>query len=83
MVSERMKFLSISQQQAKLYFWRTTQQQEIDLIEERYDNLIAVEFKYHENKKTSLSRTFLNAYPDAKIHIITPKERHLFLTELL
>ena len=83
MVSERIKFLSISQQQAKLYFWRTTQQQEIDLIEERYGSLAAFEFKYSENKKVTLPKTFLRAYPDAKTHIIKPKEQHKFLTETL
>ncbi len=81
MVSERRKILSISQQQAKSYFWRTTQQQEIDLIEERFDSINAFEFKYNENKNVTLPKTFSRAYPDAKTQIITPKERHNFLTK--
>ena len=33
------------------YFWRTTQQQEIDLIEEKESQLTAYEFKWNKNKK--------------------------------
>ena len=33
-IAERMKFLRYQGKDAKQYFWRTTQQQEIDLIEE-------------------------------------------------
>ena len=68
-VSERMKFLRHSGIDTTMYFWRTTQQQEIDLIEEAESKLSAYEIKWQQ-RKVRFSRTFLNAYPDCKMHII-------------
>lgn len=68
-VSERMKFLRHSGIDTTMYFWRTTQQQEIDLIEEAESMLSAYEIKW-QKRKVRFSRTFLNAYPDCKMHII-------------
>ena len=44
-ISERIKMLSNQEKEADHYFWRTTQQQEIDLIEETADGITAYEFK--------------------------------------
>jgi len=49
LISERMKYLYHNNIAAKKYFWRTTQQQEIDYIEEQERKLFAYEFKW--NKK--------------------------------
>lgn len=68
-VSERMKFLRHSGIDTTMYFWRTTQQQEIDLIEEAESMLSAYEIKW-QKRKVRFSRTFLNAYPDCKMHIM-------------
>ena len=64
-----MKFLRHSGIDTTMYFWRTTQQQEIDLIEEAESMLSAYEIKW-QKRKVRFSRTFLNAYPDCKMHII-------------
>lgn len=46
--SERLKFLEYNQIFANLYFWRTYDQKEIDLVEERDGKLFAYEFKYRK-----------------------------------
>lgn len=62
LVSERMKILSYSQSLAKPYFWRTTQQQEIDYIEIEADAVNAFEFKWSPTKKSKLPKSFQEAY---------------------
>jgi len=80
MISERKKYLQQNQIEAKLFFWRTTQQQEIDYIEQRADKLLAVEFKWNERAKDKIPLTFIKAYPDAETLLISKKERGSFLT---
>jgi uncharacterized protein len=41
LISERYKFLGNNELDVKSWFWRTTQQQEIDYIEEGEDKLLA------------------------------------------
>ena len=62
MVSERMKLLSYSQSLAKPYFWRTTQQQEIDYVEIEAEEVRAFEFKWSSSKKIKLPKSFQEAY---------------------
>lgn len=44
------------------YFWRTTQQQEIDYIAVKNTLISAVEIKWNENKTVNFPKTFLNKY---------------------
>jgi hypothetical protein len=44
------------------YFWRTTQQQEIDFIEEVDMKLFAYEFKWNPKRKVKISKTFTEEY---------------------
>jgi uncharacterized protein len=69
-VSERMKQNHYNQITVNTYFWRTYDQQEIDLIEERDGKLFAYEFKYGNNN-VKMPKAFKNAYPDAVFQIIT------------
>lgn len=62
MISERMKLLSYSQSLARPYFWRTTQQQEIDYIEIEANAVSAFEFKWSSTKKVKLAKSFQEAY---------------------
>ena len=51
-ISERIKYLRYNGIDAKLYFWRTAQMQEIDLIEEHEGGVLkAFEFKWNATKK--------------------------------
>src|SRR5690606_37412789 len=62
LISERFKFLENKEMEVKPWFWRTTQQQEIDYIEEKQGKYFAFEFKWNPQKKVRLSKTFSNAY---------------------
>ena len=66
LVSERMKYNAYRQRYARMWFWRTTQQQEIDLIEEEDQRLLAWEFKWNPKKKVRWSKTFTENYPQAE-----------------
>ena len=70
LISERFKRNSYSLNYAGFYFWRTTQQQEIDYIEERDGKLNCYEFKWNRNKKATLSSTFTTNYPDSLFTLI-------------
>ncbi len=52
------------------HFWRTYDKQEIDLIEERGDDLTAMEIKWGSNKMPNAPKAFREAYPHAEYHIV-------------
>ncbi len=52
------------------YFWRTYDQQEIDLIEERDGKLFAFEFKYAP-RNAKVPKAWRNAYPDSEFQVIS------------
>jgi len=63
LVSERKKANHYANHYVNSYFWRTHQQQEIDMIEETGGKLYAWEFKWNENAKVKIPDSFLDAYP--------------------
>lgn len=68
LMSERMKQNIYKSSDAKMYFWRTMQQQEVDLVEEKNGELTGFEFKWKAKKNLKLPKTFMNAYhADEKI----------------
>lgn len=71
LMSERKKVNSYAQRRIKTYFWRTYDQQEIDLIEEKDGKLSAYEFKWSSNKKSKVPAAFKTAYPDAEFEVIS------------
>ena len=72
LISERIKNNAYHNKHAKYYFWRTTQKQEIDFIEEVEQNLFAYEFKYNPKKANSkCPLTFSNNYPNVPFDVIT------------
>lgn len=71
LVSERVKHTSYNNLYCNRYFWRTSQHQEIDYIEEHSGKLYAFEFKWNANRKVALSKTFANAYPEHEFKVIT------------
>ncbi|ACT95413.1 ATP-binding protein [Dyadobacter fermentans] len=82
LISERKKFLNANELDAKIYFWRTTQQQEVDYIEEIKGNLRAIEFKWNSEASARFPSTFLTNYPKVKATLVTPANRDQFLTSL-
>lgn len=59
---ERMKKNQYAQSTVHSYFWRTSQQQEIDYIEEKDGKLFAYEFKWNPKAKAKISQTFSANY---------------------
>ncbi len=68
LVSERRKQNLYKDTFAKMFFWRTKQQQEIDYIEEKDGQITGFEFKWH-GKKAKLPQSFIDTYK-AEGHII-------------
>lgn len=73
-ISERIKANHYAGRYSRNYFWRTTQQQEIDYIEESDGNFTAFEMKWNPNKRqTNFPSAFLNTYPVKETVVITPE----------
>lgn len=78
-IAERMKMLHYNDIDVKQYFWRTTQQQEIDLIEESNDQWAAFEFKRSPKVKVRFPQTFSDNYSNSTMVVITPANVEDFL----
>ncbi len=78
LISERMKKNAYATQYAKTYFWRTTQQQEIDYIEDYNGQLHAYEMKWGK-KSGNPSVVFTNAYPDSSFTAINKENYTAFI----
>lgn len=61
LISERMKQIS-NEIPRNYYFWRTTQQQEVDYVEEANGKFYGYEFKWNEKKKIKFPLTFTKNY---------------------
>lgn len=70
LISERIKLLSINSINAESYFWRTTQQQEIDYIEIVGENMAAYEFTWNPKTRKKIPKTFTGGYPYCSSKII-------------
>jgi predicted AAA+ superfamily ATPase len=79
LISERKKKLAYSHLWKNTWFWRTVSQQEIDYLEEGDGVLQAFEFKWNPGAKYKKPRTFLEAYPECTITLITPDNADEFL----
>ncbi|MDP2951389.1 MAG: ATP-binding protein [bacterium] len=66
---ERLKFLNNQNKQTNFYFWRTYDQKEIDLIEEKEGKIIGWEVKWSEQKYKT-PNDWLKAYPQANITLV-------------
>ena len=70
MISERVKRNAYCKNYAQLYFWRTHDQKEIDLIEDKDGQLTAYEFKWNERRRTVMPKSFAQIYPNSDFHVI-------------
>lgn len=76
---ERLKKRAYQDIYANNYFWRTWDQKEIDLVEEREGKLFGYEFKW--GKKTlKLPKEWAEAYPDSEFAIISQENYLEFIT---
>jgi predicted AAA+ superfamily ATPase len=78
-ISERIKYLNIQQNEADFHFWRTTQQQEIDYIEKKDDQILACEIKWNVKAKNKIPATFSSNYTNVTSKTITPDNYEEFL----
>lgn len=73
-ISERRKYIMAYTPETRMFFWRTQQRQEVDLIEETASGLSAYEVKWNPAKLSkAMSKTFLSAYPQAECHGVSPQ----------
>jgi len=79
LVSERRKLLYNTRSHAKSYFWRTTEKQEIDYLEEKDGVLSAFEFKWNPQAKRKSTKRFRESYHLEAVPCITPENYDSFL----
>jgi uncharacterized protein len=79
LMAERMKFLCYHKLDTVQYFWRTNQQQEIDLIEDDGEQIAAYEFKWSLTSKVRFPQTFTDNYPGSITLVVSPKNIEEFL----
>ena len=68
-ISELKKYNANNLKHADLYFWRTYDNQELDIVEECDGRLKAMEIKWG-NKSPRLPKSFANNYPDTTYFVI-------------
>lgn len=72
-ISERRKRCFAVSPETRSFFWRTTQRQEVDLIEESAEGLKAYEIKWNPSKAVKgVSKTFSSTYPHAECKSVSP-----------
>jgi hypothetical protein len=62
LIAERLKNIQYYKRIVNSFFWRTTQQQEIDYVEESAGKIKGYEFKWKDNSRVSIPRRFKEMY---------------------
>lgn len=79
-IVERMKRNHYADYTVNAYFWRTSDKQEIDYIEERNGQLQLFEMKWNAKRtKTKIPNLFIETYHPEKTAIVTPENYLDFL----
>lgn len=81
LIAERLKQNQYLEKWRNTYFWRNTEQNEIDYIEEYNDQLYAYEFKWNPNAKARSTKSFIKGYPDAQVKVIHKDNFEEFLLD--
>ncbi|MCF2498030.1 ATP-binding protein [Dyadobacter chenhuakuii] len=82
LASERVKYNTYTRTFPYTYFWRTYDQQELDWLELKNEQLSAYEFKWNDSK-VKFPKAFVEAYPDAKTNWINRDNYTDFLTGVI
>lgn len=80
LMSERIKFHAYKNHRVNYYFWRTYDQQELDLVEEEAGQLRGYEYKWSSKKKVKVPGGWKNGYPDATFHAVNTDNYLDFIT---
>lgn len=78
-IAERLKFTKNNGVRVNRYFWRTYDQNEIDLVEERDGVFSAFEFKWSPDTRARIPNLFLETYPESTFEKIDPNNYWRFL----
>jgi len=80
MYSERMKTREYLKIYSNIYFWRTYDQKEVDMVEEREGKLFGYEFKW-QPKKIKPPKLWLETYTNSEYKVISKDNFLEFLCE--
>lgn len=80
-IMEKIKSAANAGRPANFYFWRTYDQLEIDLVEERGGKLTGYECKLSPRKKVKPPEDWLSAYQGADFKVIEPASAFRILSE--
>ena len=80
-IVEKIKAANIFEKPANFYFWRTYDQQEIDLIEERDGKLFGYEIKL-KNKSVKPINDWLETYKNSSFEVVNKDNYQKFLSEV-
>lgn len=79
-IIERLKYNHYAGRMVNMYFWRTSEKQEIDYIEEYNGELHLFEMKWNEKRQqTKLPNQFMETYRPQQADVITPENYLTFL----
>ncbi len=78
-ISEKIKKSNNNRDFSNFYFWRTYDQQEIDLIEESKGNILAYECKWKKDTK-KIPNDWKKAYPQSQFNLINKDNVFEFLS---
>ncbi len=81
MMMERLKYRAYLPLRANAYFWRTYDQQEIDLVEEHSGRLDGFEFKWSSKKTATAPMLWQKTYPDSSFSVINPQNYENFVLQ--
>ena len=62
LIAEKIKQNVYKDTFARMYFWRTKQQQEVDFVEEKNGEISGFEFKWNPKTKIKFPETFVKSY---------------------
>lgn len=76
---ERLKHRTYQSIYGNMYFWRTYNQQEIDLVEERDGKLHGYEMKWSTTKTPGAPALWMEGYPNSGYEVISPNNYQKFI----
>lgn len=79
-INEMRKQNEYGQVYANFYFWRSTDQKEIDLVIEKDNFLHTYEIKWNPHKKATLTKSFSNSYQNYSFEVINKDNFFEFIT---
>jgi len=78
-IAERLKYLRYHGMEVDQFFWRTAQQQEIDLIEEEGGKMRAYEIKLNDKARIRFPKTFIENYNNVDLFKVAQSNVEDFL----